>query len=609
MCKIRSRVVIINGARQLKAYLRHQTVSAADESRYICFGELSSKLFSLLEEKRFRRSDDLDMNQAQRERFIKQYIEIIGAVGKDLNSKIWWASDIASKNRFTSKLSQFCQQFLEIIEVVNKDNYQQLLVINPPWVILSSLKKALRKADLEIECRSFFLKKWTEVILRYVRKLAGVFYHIVTVYGRVIYARKLLSEKIKVVSQNKDLYVLKTFIYDHSFKDGVYRDSFFERLPVFLKGRKNLLIYACILGDYKKAIRNIANCKEYTIIPLELHLCLPDVLEAVKEWTVSKLRLRNDAYLFGHAIKDLVNNELLRTANGVQFYQFLHYWSTRNLLKTASVETFLMTHENNPWEKMCTLSIREVSPKTKVIWYQNTVMPQAALNMFRAKGEADNSPAPDLILTLGESTKRIMQKYGSYENLRVEPSCGLKFEYLFNNSIGERRKQGNILILLEGIFDSYRVVNYVLRMLKDNSYYQLKLRTHPMLPLETFKHKLNYNLDKIANITISKGTSLSEDIDWADIVIYWGSMAALEALSMGRPLIHFNMGSFLSSDPLFECDDLKWAVSEKDSLLAKIEQISSLDDDDFFLKRNRAKVYIEKYFFPVDEESLSKFVN
>lgn len=589
--------------------MRGSLANKTNSYKYICCSDLGVELISKLEKKDFKQCGDFNIDEAYREKFLKRYVELVSKIGKQSNSRIWWATDIASKNRFTSKLAQLCQQFLEITQAIESEDCQQLLIINPSWVIVPSLERVLTSYKISFESKGVFASKWREVSLRYLRRTLGIFYHIFRSYWRAAYARKVLGKKLRDINSDKPHYVIKSFIYNHSFKEGLYHDSFFGRLPQFLKLRKNLLIYVCILGDYRKSISNIANCQQYTIVPLEFFLSLADILKTVKSWIFDKVKVSRNISFFGYEIKDLVNNELLRTAKGVQFYQFLHYWATKKLLKQIKAEAFLLTHENNPWERMCTLAARNASPETKVFWYQNTVIPQAAASMFLGQEEAEVCPLPDLILTLGDTTKTIMQKYGSYQGVKLKPSCGLKFEYLNQLMPLERKRQGNILIALEGIFESYKVVNRVLAELSNNPDCKLKLRTHPILPLKDFQHKLEFNLAKISNFLVSNGTSLKDDLDWADIVIYWGSAVALEALTMGKPIIHFDMGSILSFDPLAECNNLRWVVNKDNSFKQVIEQIGSLSDDEFNRQRVAVKVHLQKYFHSVTEDNLAKFVN
>ena len=104
------------------------------------------------------------------------------------------------------------------------------------------------------------------------------------------------------------------------------------------------------------------------------------------------------------------------------------------------------------------------------------------------------------------------------------------------------------------------------------------------------------------------GLSLEEDLFNADLCIYWGSTVALEALSMGIPLIHYNMQTKLSFDPLFRCNNLKWNVTNNDSLCELIETINSLSNKEYIWKTNQAKEYINRYFYPVNDNNMSKFL-
>jgi len=603
------KVIVIKGRKRLSSFLKHSIANKVDSYKYVCCRELELELIANLEEKGFKRSDSLTIDEAYRERFLKEYINLVSKIGKELNSRIWWASDIASKNRFTSQLAQSLQQFLEIAEAIKRENCELLLIIDPSWVIVPSLKVALKSSGKKVSCRGVFTSKWRQVLLRYTRRFFGIFYHFFRTLWRMIYAQKVLAKRFKGISFDKPYYVVKTFIYNSSFKQAAYRDAFFGSLPEFLKSRKNLLFYACILGNYRNCIANIKNCKEYLIIPLEFFLSLADILTTIKSWIFDKIKLEREVSFFGYQAKALINQEFLGTAKGVQFYQLLHYWSTKRLLKNIKAEAVLLTHENNPWERMCTLAIRDSSSKTKVLWYQNTVIPQAAASMFLGQEEEKICPLPDSILTLGDTTKKIMQKYGDYKNLKLEPACGLKFDYLNKLSPAKRKGRTNVLVALEGIFESYQVVNRVLAELKNDSNYKLKLRTHPILPFKDFQHKLNYDLKEITNFTVSKGTFLKEDLGWADIVIYWGSAVALEALGMGKPIIHSDMGSVLSFDPLADCNQLRWVVNKNSSLKETIEKIAALTDDEFNRQRDAAKLYLKSYFHPVTEASLAKFVN
>jgi hypothetical protein len=97
-------------------------------------------------------------------------------------------------------------------------------------------------------------------------------------------------------------------------------------------------------------------------------------------------------------------------------------------------------------------------------------------------------------------------------------------------------------------------------------------------------------------------------LEWADIVIYWGSTVGVEALNIGKPVIHYSTGSILNYDPLFESSALKWVVSESVSLAAVLKKISNLSDEGFNSGWEKAKIYLNSYFYPITEENMAGFM-
>ena len=150
------------------------------------------------------------------------------------------------------------------------------------------------------------------------------------------------------------------------------------------------------------------------------------------------------------------------------------------------------------------------------------------------------------------------------------------------------------------------MVSYVLRQLNDQSY-EIAIRPHPVLPVTQLKSRVTVDETAWKRVRISGEISVKEDIQKADVVIYWGTTVALEALSLGRPVIHFDNGSILSYDPLFACRDLKWTVGRQDDLVAVLEEIIQMSPEDYARAADRARAYLKTYFHPVTEENLNVF--
>jgi hypothetical protein len=601
--------LLFNSHKDLKGYLEGIKTNKPVKYRYIFFGEKDPESIRLLQKRNFQEVVHSLCDELYRNRFLREYIDLVGSLGEEHHSIRWWATDMASKNRFTSRLPVLLHQFLTIIEAIEKKDFDHLIVLNPSWVILDSLRRVLEDDHLKYVCIGNFQTKWKEIGKSWSRRFLAVVYNMLRASFRKYYTQRKLKQRIgDSRSCAKPFYVVKTFIYDHSFsKNAGYQDVFFGSLPEYVKKSQPLLIYANILGRYKYCVNRIAECSSHIILPIEAFLPYGDIIKGLVEALFCRIRFKNEVLFFGYDVTDIINNELFRVQNGIPYYQFLHYGSTQRLLQDLTVGTFVLTYENNPWEKMCIMALREYSPQTRIIGYQHTVVPQASANMFISQKEMGIIPIPDRILTVGEVPKEIMERYGSYEEGMIGTSCGLRFEYLSHLALSERKRSGHILVALEGIVEVYKLVNYILRELKESEQHQVIIRTHPVLPLKHFAHKLIHPLEEIKNFSIS-ANSLKDDIEWADMVIYWGSTVALEALSMGKPVINFEMGSVLSYDPLFECRHLKWVVSEKDPLKNTINEIYSMADDQFISEQMKAKAYLNRYFFPVTEERLSKFL-
>ncbi len=596
---------------QFISYLQRGKSDFTKVRKYIAFGDVRAEAVQALGQLGFQKVVHAKCSDDYREKFLREYNDLIGFIGKELSSREWWATHIASKNRFVSRMPELLQQFVAAMEEISRRDYEHLIILKPSWVIADSLKKILEGDSIDYLCIEDRFSKWKDITRGWSSSILSVFYNGFKILMRSIYVRIKLKDIIgKTRNVQRPRYVMKTFIYDHSFtSDQQYRDAFFGSLPDYLNGKKDVFIYGNILGQYRLCIEKIRTCQSQIILPLEAFLTFGGILKSLAQVLFCQLRLTKEATFFGYDVSAIVNNELFRTHNGISYEQYLHYHSTRRLLRTISVDTFLLTYENNPWERMCIMAVRDVAPGAVVIGYQHTVVPQASVNMFPSRYENGAAPLPDRVLTVGDAPREIMERYGTYKKGQVESSCGLRFEYLFNLPSGERKRTGQILLVLEGIFEVYKMVNYVLKELGGNARYQIRLRTHPVLPIQHFQHKLACDVHGISNLHISSSAHVKEDIEWADMVIYWGSTVALEALSMGRPAIHYEMDSVLSYDPLFECNHFKRVVSDGDSLDATIKDLYSLTDDEYDAECADAKRYLSRYFFPITEKALLRFLD
>ena len=502
--------------------------------------------------------------------FIEQYTALIAGLNRDHQSLLWWATDISSKNRYTCLLPDYVQELMDTRSVV-------------------------RRGRIDV------------CIQRY-KKICAVFWFALLMYLRSVLARWVLGKHIeKHLSGNENFYVIKTFSYDSSLdKEGKYHDAFFGRLPGEFSTHKKVLLFVNVLGNFRLFLSKARAAGPFPIVPLEFFLGWRDICDAVAGILKFRVDLKQPVLFNGQDVTALVKYELYRTFNGIQINQLLHYHCTRRLLEKCQAETFLMTYENNPWERMCTLALREYSPGTKVIGYQHSVVPQAALNMLIHPSERDIVPLPDRILTVGDITAKFLDQYGHYPPSLVQAACALRYEYLKREKADRAPWRGHILVVLDGVKKSEQLLRYILSQLKTHQEYQIIVRAHPSLPWPYFRRQFGQAMDRLAHMQSSQ-QSLRKDLDWADVVIYWQSTVALEALSLGKPLVNFSPDSILSFDPLSGHSFLKWIVRPGESLVTTLEKIHGLSADTFETLYREAQDFIGQYFYPVTQERLRAF--
>ncbi|MCB9757491.1 MAG: hypothetical protein H6753_03595 [Candidatus Omnitrophica bacterium] len=546
-----------------------------------------------------------------REKWLAAYVCAVGQVNLTLHSRLWWATDFSSKNRFNSHLPQLVQKFLMIVEACEISPKDDVIICSVPWQLQGALRTFFLKSDIEFQAKFSLLTKYQDLGLEFLKRIGSGLFHFVRLIGRFIFARMILTSKLQTFLENKpSAYVIKTFVYDHSFsREGRYRDVFFGQLSEFLvKNGQKVIFLANILGDFKSCVKKIAHCPHADIIPIEYCVTLGDIISALWQSVIYRPQVKQAVWLGEHDISDLINAELASCSGKIQIYQYLHYAATRALLKTIAAKCFLLTYENNPWEKMCLLAFREQALQTEILGYQHTVTPQASVNMFISAEEEGVIPKPDRVLTVGAATKDIIDRYTQISSLPVQAACALRYEVLWNLKPLARTKTFNILLALDGIVEVYEMVNYVIQQLIDQKKYKIIIRTHPVLPISLIENKLLYKLARLPFVEISQGYSPIQDIERTDMTIYWGSTVALESLWMGKPIINFDKQDLFSYDPLFDCPHFKWTVGPHQELRPVLEEIYALTDEDFLAGYQNAHTYLAQYFYPVNPANMSPFL-
>jgi hypothetical protein len=549
-------------------------------------------------------------SEDERKAFIRDYTQFIASLNLSYkDQRLWWASDLSSKNRYLSPLPDLLQELLEIERALQIHKDKTLFVIAPSIAIYPALQKAAAKIGRKLlwpgaQAR-FSLQRVRGALRSAVRPLANA----ARFYIRALWARWMLgSPARRWLTPQKEFYVIKTFSYPSSWDEkGNYTDTFFGRLPEILSKDKNVVVLSYHWQGFRPFIQRALADNSVRLFPVEFFLKASDIFSAVLKIFTFQLPMKKKLYFRSFDVTDVLVFELSRTLNGVQLFQLLHYDAIGNMLKWMRFETFLFTFENNPWERMCILSLRHYSPSTKIIGYQHSVVPEAALNMFVHSSEKNIVPLPDMVLTTGDVPKDILQNYGDYSAVPVKTACALRYGYLFDiKPMARQENPVRLLLVLDGVEQTKDFLGYILEQIQGQERYRLRVRCHPALPWDWLSRKFHFDISNLANVEVSSQT-LHEDLSWADAVIYWQTTIALEAICWGKPVVNFKPGDILSYDPLFQTNALKWTATPQEKLLYIVKAVEQLDDQTYRRQLDAALLYIRRYFHPLTPQALQLF--
>ena len=601
-----SDLILVIGERGARALLKK-----FEEDGISCFGWTDESATKLFESNNLFKSIDFNYDETFTDNFSQAYIDFIGEIGLRFKPEKWWITWTSSKNRFTSQLFNTLLRYHELLYAL--DNTEKMLaVVDPPPPIIKALKKRLQKEGKRIIILGNNpIGNLTVLIKERLTSAIDIADYLLRMFLRIFYTKLRIGGKCKkVLEKGGRYYVIKTFLYESSFpKNGGYKDAFFGVLPDFLKRKgKRVLIFAMSQAPLKRILEGIQNSNDFPVIPLEVLLTWRDLLLCLLRLLSYRLPIKN-ALFMNYDVTPIVADALARDLReSSPLIAIFHKKAVERLSQWIDIETLALTYENNPWEKMLILGLKGNSPETKIIGYQHTVIPRASINMFTSKKELRTMPMPDIIITTGLVNKETLLNYSAISDDMVKAGPALRFEYLFEMERSVRPGSRRLLLGLEGIFEVHHMVNYVLDELKDRRDIEITIRTHPVLPYSTIEHKIRHDIDSYPHVSLSIGKALMEDLSECDVLMYWGSTLGIEAMKLGIPIIHFDTGSLLSYDPLFEFKEFKHIVNTNSRLGDVLDKIFGMNSDEMSMYRDWAGEYIDRYFYLVTEENLELFL-
>lgn len=485
---------------------------------------------------------------------IQNYLSVLDKMRKNYSPLVWWGSFVASKDRFYSEIQH---QYFSDIERPVKIGFAQIFKM--PFYLL--------------------------------------------IEGRKIVQTKKHLKTVNLKPGEK-LQIIKSFAYEHSVAHGEFKDPMFEGLAKVIGQNtkaKTITIYSP-LGNLTKII-DLANKISQDIFPIYYFCKSTDIFIVLKMiFSNVVLLLMQNKKNYNQLELKIHKQLLLSQFSYMNILGLIHYLAFKNLIHHYEIKKLIYTYENNVWEKLTLIQLRKNSPTTSIIGHLHSAVPEAALNFFISETEDKMAPLPDKIVTTGTTPAEILQEYGAYTKTKIEVGGSFKYATTLNNLKRVAEIKKTILIGMEGIPQSLEMVNYTLSELEKISDWKVILRTHPILPIEEIKDKLNVSKSLSERLEFSGTNKLADDFARSGVMIYWGSTLCFEAIVHGVPLINYRRNHLLNFDPLFKLAAFKKNTSAQESLSAILNKIIQTPVEKMHQEQDQAYLYVRSYFHENNDE-------
>lgn len=398
---------------------------------------------------------------------------------------------------------------------------------------------------------------------------------------------------------------------DGAFRDGP--DAFFGSLARHLEERDSKVSschLAFVHSSYREALPKLAAAQTARYAALFGELRLGDLLWALG---VAMRAWWRAARYEAPALLGVAAARLLRDAlrwdlgQGGYLYNLLVYRAARRLMARWQPARLIYPYENKALEKMLLIAAREAAPRCSLVGYQHTSVTRRHATLLFAEGEAAATPLPGRIVTVGEVTRRYLERHGRYPEGIFATGCALRQS---RGPLLERRAPDGTVRLLLALSSSRRELVECVQVCRlaavADSRLQFGIRPHPEFPVALLP------ADAAAWVRGQardfSGTALADNLAWCDAVVYVSSTVALEALGRGRPVINLVISDPLDPDPVLDRVDLHWTADTPQALAAAAREIAALDAMESEHRRRQALDYIADYLKAPTPQAIEAFL-
>lgn len=551
-------------------------------------------------------STDALISRLRRE-VLPQYIAYLAALNTINDSLRWWLLNFTGKSALSTEIYEkifFAALARRVIRDVPQDT---VVFVGDDIDVAHQVQDWSSALDIDVtvairRSRPFraFLKERTPCLLVY---------------------QFLRSWRMQLISKalhrptfhpNTGYTIISTIFSGQSFSSGPgYRDTYFGALVPYLRARGvPTLLMGIVFEPYGKTLRRVrAAVSDAQVTTVNAWARFGDLCASLAVCFFSRFAsFSYDTQVSVEGMQPtlLVRNMVRRSFWGREcFINNDLYCAVRCMAHTVTLERVIYPFENRGWEKMLVLALRRYSPKTKIIGFQHSaITPRHTEYMF---GVGERLPLPDIVCTQGEITRDILESNNVPPGL-LRTGCDLRGQG--PGISATRQKPGAIrrvlVILSTSQADYHRMVEFMQAACAGLPVHMI-FRAHPEIPLSA---ELRARITAMPDGSISTEKMLEDAFSASDIVVYNSSTTvAVRAVASGLPVVFVDDRGIIDPDPLFGLQDMKWRIEDPRQFAEVITAIDALPGDEYAIRQERARAYTRRYFIPVTDDCMGKFID
>ena len=340
---------------------------------------------------------------------------------------------------------------------------------------------------------------------------------------------------------------------------------------------------------------------------------LPDIMTIQKEletfWKCFQARkqLNKEMTVSSNSFRTMVGShaahmKLRYIASNLRMYFFLS-----DICRQAQQSIFIALYEGHAWERLAFKSARQTHKPSLCVGYQHTTMRRNAYAMRRSL-YPNSDYDPDLILCLGEIT---CEELSSSSGLSSVPTTVYGSHRCPSDEkvvTGPNSKQA-VLVLPEGLEEECVVLfEFGLECARRLPDVPFIFRTHPVLPYEKIKTRLNNVNPWPSNVEISRERNIERDYGRSRCLLYRGSSTALYAVLAGLKPFYVDRPGEMDIDPLFALKDWREHVGSAEELVEAYKKDIAQDIRYRLNGWEKGKEFCRKYVKPIQADAIDEML-